>query len=565
MLKDRATAEDDFWYFCKRCTPFSDYRITERNHPMKGELWIDHPFQFWFCRQLQEITEEPPEGWVWFKFHRDSHKTTTILDWMLWLLARDESETIGMWTHKTDEIGEGMGRGLLTQLEENPLTQPLRDYWPQFRNLQQAKAQGFTVDRLPGPREQSVTIASILTSMTSIHPRRYVLDDVVTERLRDNPEQIQRVAKNISALAALLRADSPVVVVNTPWDEADPLVQREKDGLFAKVYEQSCYLEDGEANLHTKAHFVRKRKEINDDSIYFPQFELRFHRQASVIFDWKNMSFYDEPAEQIAAQYPFINIIVDGAGGGKDADFTVIRVATWTAHDSWANLELIRERVGWTKAAQILLGRDPTDPSTDWIQKMYTPNGVGVIERWMKHDPRLILWFDEAANQGWTENFKEMCRLRSIRFSAGKLPTLKAVPQEHLAGYGMTKLKTIKRLEGPYDQGKASYPRKGFGHGSHVGLAGEDSRDTMVQFRQDEFDRMKLNKLPPHDDGLDTEKLMVTPDAVALMRRPREKKGGVIIGGREYPVPTVSNPFGIRGGGATIQPAMGNGRSWVSM
>jgi len=579
MILDWATALDDLHWFCKRFTSFVDYQITERSHPLKGTLWIDHPFIFWLTRQYQEALESPGEGWWWFEIHRWGLKTTLLLAATLREHAKNQQATIGLWTHQADKIGSGMGRGMLAQIQ----TEALRDHAPQFRNLQEGSKQGYVLDREPGPRDQSLSIYSILTSTASAHPDMYLFDDAVSDKLRDNPEQIAKIKKNISLVAAAMSPDAPVVVNNTRWDEADPWVEREKEGLFCRHIKQSAtrggsitiirpngereelpgFTESGRANMHTQKFFDMQRKQINDDSIYFPQYELYFHRGAELIFDWSRMTFYDETPEEVATRFPYINIIVDGAGGKKDSDFACIRVFTWVAEDAWANLDLIRERVGWSKAAQILLGRDPKDSSTKWVEDMYCPGGVGIVEKWMKYDPRLVVWFDPKPD--WREDFLEHVRLRGVRFGGGQMPTTRTIPEIHRANT-MTKLWNIQRLDGPYSQGKAAYPRQGFKHGSAHGLAGEDKRDTMLQFKQDEFDRMRLGHLPTHDDMLDTESATQKETLISQMRRPHGKSGlGMTLGGIVYPAATIDNPWGLPNGGRLpVSDPMG-GRTWASM
>lgn len=571
MVLDRANAEDDFHWFCKRFTSFDRFACPEKGHPHEGNLWIDHPFIFWLCRIFQGFHEEPPGGWVWIKMHRLAFKTTLMLAWILWLHAKNEAETVLLVTHNEEKIGSGMGGGLLAEIQTSRLT----DTFEQFRYMKQAKKQGYIVDRLPGPREQSLMIASVVSSVASVHPGVYVFDDAVSDKLRDNPAQIARIAKNISAYAALMPPDAPVIVTNTPWDEADPWVQREKEGLFARVIQQSAttggdFTPPGEANLHTLKHYAQTRRGMKDDSIYFPQFELVFHRTAAMLFDWAWMTQYSESPEDLARASPYVNIIVDGAKGTTGGDFTVIRVITWTANDRWANLDLIRERIGSSKAMQILLGRDKADPTTKWIEDTYTQGGVGVIERWMKIDPTLTVWFDDHANAGWIDTFNEHIRLRRIKFAGGKLPNVRKWPELHMGGKekgaGYTKFWRIRQLENPYQQGKVAYPAQGFGHGSWNGIAdGPDGRDVLLQFQQDEFNRMKLDALPPHDDMLDSESVLAMEKAKNQMRRPAVGTG-YHLGGVEFPSPTIENPWGLPGGGSGAIMAGMNAseKSWLS-
>lgn len=563
MLMDRATAEDDFWWFCRRFTPFETYFNEEKNHPLKGELWIDQPFLFWLCRQFQEQYVEPPDGWVWFEIHRKGFKTTLLLDSFLWLLARDPTDTIGLWTHKAEDIGAGMGRGLIHQLQTNKL----RDHWPQFRNLQEGTKLGFTVDRPAGPRDQSVTILSIATSTVSLHPKRFALDDVESDKTYNNPALIATVSANISKIALMQHPGSTFTVCNTPWDESGPLMSRARDAGFAKVVCQRAmeggdFAPAGTPNLHTKAFFERVRRDTKDDALYYRQMEFRFDNDQSVQFDRSWLVNYSETPEEIAKASPYIHFIVDGAKGTKHSDFAVIRVITWTAHDRWANLELVRERVGVSAIMQILLGRDDGDATSGWIERYYCPRGVGLVEKWMRVDPKLTLWFDDQGNTDWVGIFKEMIRLRGVRFTGGKIPEVKPWPSVHRSRES-TKLSLIEDMDSHYQQGHAAYPAAGFGHGSFKGLLGEDRRDTRKQFEEDEYLRKRLGDLPPHDDMLDTEAQLGLRKMQEAMRRP--KKGVVYtIGGQEMVRPTTRNPWGIPGGEIALETGM-EGKTWLSL
>lgn len=579
MWLDRFTAEDCFWWFCKRFTSFSTYKVAERGHPMNGGLWIDHPYAFWLARLYQEFIDEPQDGWVWVKIHRLGLKTTTLLALCLWIHARWPSKTIGLWTHKVEGIGAGMSRGVLAEIEGNDR---LADHFPQFCDMPEATKDGYVVHRPPGPREKSLLISSIVQAVESIHPDIFLFDDVITSKLRGNVDMIAKISKNLSDIAALMTPNSPVICCNTPKDKADPFIAREKAGSFVRVISQAATL-GGDftkvgANLHTAKYYEAQRRDIKDDSIYFAEYELEFRENTSTLFSWSWLQRYPETPEELARRTPYINIIVDGAKGGTHSDFTVIRVITWTAHDRWANLDLIRERIGTSKTMQILLGRDKTDSTTQWIENTYCPGGIGVVEKWMRIDPYLVIWFDEHGNTGWIEVFQEQIRQRRMRFG-GRAPQVRKWPEIHRSRTnvntqergGYTKMWKIQQLDSTYQEGRVAYPaydeatgRGGFGHGSVNGLAGKDDRDTIVQFKEDEFERMQLGKLPPYDDMLDSEAVVNMPQAQALMRRPA-KGSGYQLGGVEYPAASVSNPFGIAGGGNMVGHDPWEGRTWASI
>jgi len=580
---DAATAEADLWWFCFRFTPFATWRIDEPRHPLAGKLWIEHPFVFWLCRWFQRSLVDPPDGWVWIKIHRKGLKTTVLLDAILWLLAIDESDTIGLWTHKEDKIGSGMGSGLLAQLQ----TDELRDHWPQYRKLQEGTKQGFLVDRPPGPRDQSLAILSIATSTASLHPKRFFLDDVETDQTRNNPGMIAKIGDNISAIALMQQPGSTFVVANTPWDESGPLMSRARDGGFSWIIEQTAtsggrVIEDGvvvsegftpkgEPNLHTASFFRKVRKDTRNDSLYFAQMEFEFRKGGGQLFAREWLKTYDMPAHDLAAAAPHIHILVDGAKGKKKSDFSIIRVVTWLTHEQWATLDLIRERIGKSAIFQILLGRDKSDPTSKWIEDWYCPRGVGVVEKWMAYDRELTVWFDDGGNGDWKADFQESIRLRHVTFNGGRAPRIEVWPTVHRSR-DSTKILNIQDLDTHYQGGHALYPRfretlaggweGGFGHGSLHGLSGEDRRDTLKQFLEDEFDRMKLGEAPQFDDCLDTEAQLTVPKFRDAMRRPR-KGGGFSLNGVEYPQATTSNPWGVPGGELLGQ-SRAAGTTWMS-
>lgn len=571
MLMDRFTAEDDFYWFLLRFTSYADpsirtpgtaqkgYRITERGHPLRGKLWIEHPFMFWYARELQRIIAEPPDGPVWICMHRIAYKSTLMQLFIPWLHTRNELETCALWTHSVDKIGSNMGRVVLDLAQGSLLV----THWPQF-DMREAKNLGYMLDRPPGPRDQSFSVYSILGSIESIHPGWFFLDDVVTQALRGNVTQIAKVSQRISAIAAAMPPDANMVCANTPWDESDPLMTRAKKGWFGRILEQwateggrvlerrngqmveagPAFTRRGAANLHTAAYFEGQRALINDDSVFYPQYEGKFFKSPTVLFDWGTMRLYEEDPLALAKASPFIHVIIDGAGGGKDADFCVIRVLTWTAADAFANLELIRERIGQTFALQILLGRDETDERSDWIPTTYPRYGkMGLVEYWMAIDPHLVVWFDDNTAAGWVAAFQEHQRLRRITFG-GRAPDVRRWPEVHVSRHG-TKEWLIRGLERWYAGSRIAYPREGFKHGSRFGLTGStDDRDTLEQFKQDEFSRMELGRLPPFDDMLDTERVPTMEKVMSQMRRPTAG-GGYAFGEKVFPSPTIQNPWGM--------------------
>ena len=124
-------------------------------------------------------TLEARRNRVWYKWFRFSFKTTMVAkNGSLWLLSRDELETIAIFTHKIQQVGESMGGDLLDEIKGN---ETLRNHWPQFRKLAEASDTRITVDRGIGPKEPSISVMPVLGSATSGHYTRIFNDDVTND------------------------------------------------------------------------------------------------------------------------------------------------------------------------------------------------------------------------------------------------------------------------------------------------------------------------------------------------------------------------------------------------
>lgn len=66
----RAVAEADFWAFCKWVTSFGRYKIRDAGHGHRGRLWVDEPFVFDRCRELQRDADEGADDvfYNWARF-----------------------------------------------------------------------------------------------------------------------------------------------------------------------------------------------------------------------------------------------------------------------------------------------------------------------------------------------------------------------------------------------------------------------------------------------------------------------------------------------------------------
>lgn len=550
LLMLRKIAEADFWFFNAYVCSFGTggrfpqkgdhwqkhaYLIDEPGHPRLGKPWANEPFVFDLCREVQDIIVNRIHPSLIYAF-RNSFKTETITkDGSLWIGARDRNETVAIFTHKVEQSGESMGGAILTELETNEI---LKACWPQFRTLQEKSDTRIIWDRPSGPRDPSIAILPAMGSATSGHPSFMFFDDAVTDRIIDTPGFLRTIDNQIKRAIPLRQPKTPMVFVGTPWGKDDPIDQRRTKGWFKREVIRACR-KDGVAQLHTERFFREQREQIGDDFLYFSQYEMRIVPRGERYFldEWWQ-TYPGKPEER--AQGSHIHIILDMGGGNEDSDYTVLRVLAKSWDRKKYILDLWRERIGLNDCLDLVFGvpADEADaPGQQWKPK------DGLV-RWNRFDPGLTLWIEEFGAAAWYEAFVAEKRRRAkisgqpINLRIRKLPKL-----------NRPKPTRIRKLQPVYRRGEILYPEGGFGHGTRFGYSGEpDDRDTMLQFREDEYGVWTLEygaKRDAVDDQLDTEAWHCQEEVERLMPWPEPQstpgRAGVLSFHRPH-TPKSSEP-----------------------
>lgn len=514
MILFRAVAETDMWFFNKYVCSLGSFRIKDKAHPRFGGLYVDEP---WFFDRTREVQEdfEARRNRVWYKWFRFSFKTTMVAkNGSLWLLSRDELETIAIFTHKIQQVGESMGGDLLDEIKGN---ETLRNHWPQFRKLAEASDTRITVDRGIGPKEPSISVMPVLGSATSGHYTRIFNDDVTNDVIIESKQLIRKVDRQLNRQEPLRHDDTPVVFLGTVWGGNDPMVTREKEGYFTKISEQPAFLKGNVPQLRSAEYFQDKRKGIRDEFEWNAQFMLRIVARGGRYFrdDWRRF-YQGNPRDMAVAMGSSICMVLDPAGGDEDGDFTTLLVAALGYDRNLYEVDFWREKIGLTDMEDLLFGVLPDHLASE--ESAWKPK-EGLIPRWKKVDRNLVLWVEEFGASAWLQTLKKEAKARKIEVTIRELPKL-----------NRPKASRIRFLQSPYRDGRIFVPAAGFGHGS-IG----DKRDTLTQFWEDEYSLWSLSDESSaygtvNDDCLDPRAWLFQPEVIERLAWPFVP-GGVFMPG----------------------------------
>lgn len=513
-----AVAESDFWFWQKYVMPLGGLKIADKHHPRKGSLIVDEP---WFFDRMREVQEDFDAGRsdVLYQWFRGSFKTTTIIQGgSLWFLAKNPMETIAIFTHKVDQVGESMGGMLASQVRNNDI---LRRHWPQFRTASKISDTLTIVGRPEGPKEPSISIHPILGSAASGHYTKILIDDAVTERIARSPEDCKRVDEQLSFIQPLRRDDTQYYYVATPYGDADPVYKRAQKGkFFTRISRHPGLLPGNVPQLYSLKYFQALARTMEDQH-FSSQILLKIMPKGGAYFRREWLRRYRMTALQ-AGKNCRVHIIVDMAEGKENSDFTTVRVYGFTSDKRRRVLDLWREKMGLTDTADLLFGVMPGEealPGNEW-----KPEG-GLVKFWQQCDPELDVSVEEVGSTGHAETFRREMAHRKRMDNQAVSCTVRSLRSQR------KKENRIAKLQPEYRNGAFEYPEDlvGFGHGS---ATTGDGRDTLEQFIDDEYKQWTLAGETLNDDMLDTEAWTVQPETHFSFPDPSEEEmyvGGIPI------------------------------------
>lgn len=458
----RAMVKEDFWFACKTMFSVSGYRINEPHHPQYGGYYVEDPFVFTKCRELQMDSICRVSG-VFYNWPRFTLKTELITkNLTLWELLRNPQLTFCILTYKVDETGQAMFQHLRSELEQN---EKIKLLFPEIYPLDRSVTTSLTVNRELGPKEPSVSIHPLFHMPTSQHYDVILTDDGVVQDTVTNMEMIRKTKSMIRLRTALEKDFSITRDIGTIWDAYDPNMQLISEGFFT-------------FRDHEQPYKDREKKEdpILRSSNFWEDWERKlgpYHSSSQLYgepiakgdqaFDpsWLNTRFENDPLEE--AKGKSVYIFVDFAGDNTEGDYFVFVVMALGEDRCYYVLDIYRERGSLMASVDDLFR---------------------YVRTWR---PREV-WIEEFGASAHKALLKREMESRMYRFRVRGLPKT-----------NRSKEFRIQMMQPPMKRGEVYFPRDGFGHGSSA-----DSRDVLLQFQEDEFrlwTPVKGSTL--HDDMLD--------------------------------------------------------------
>jgi len=229
-------AELDFWAYCRFVTSMKNYVIRDVEHDLVGTLYIEHPWIFDRCRDIQHDTETREMNRKFYQWPRYHLKTTLITQHhTTWETSKDPSMTTAILTFKVDQVGEAMFNVIRVELRDNPFySRCWPDVWPENESDWDTwTSRQVTVNRPPGGKEPTISIHSLSNMPVSWHLRRIKIDDAEVRETVQTQASIASALSDLRNTIALGSDDTIRCYIGTIWDLHGPWMQADASGMFS--------------------------------------------------------------------------------------------------------------------------------------------------------------------------------------------------------------------------------------------------------------------------------------------------------------------------------------------
>jgi hypothetical protein len=485
LLGERTLFSNDFWAYLRWCSPLRNYQIADPDHPRCGKLWVEEPYCFDLAREYQHVKKVGLDTrvFLWWNPPRGHFKTTIIaVEGSLWDIVCDPATVIVMIVFKEEKVGFTTFNGVRQAIETNL---SLRRHWPDifdpslFRRHTKSE---LTVRRSEGSREPTVSVHALSVAPTGFHlPHggRIVVSDVEVLQSIQTEAAARKTAAEVAKLSPLSgHGKVRFHIEGTVWDGNGPHRRLERDGIIVRhvwprraplpwdASTYSCWIDADkeEPQLLSRQALVdikAKTDDYNFSCNYLGTPSARGRQK----FHAANLRFYDRPpAEEAAGKNVYL--VFECASGKGHGDYAPIWVLGFGSDQNVYALDLWREKEDIEGVADILFP---------------------LVRTWR---PRRVLYEPALIQDSHGAYLRAAMELRSFRFELVALPEVRT-----------PKVDRILTL-GPLFRDRRFYlPRAGFGHGSS---SPPTARDTLVQFREDEYEIWSPEpKSTMYDDMLD--------------------------------------------------------------
>jgi predicted phage terminase large subunit-like protein len=488
----RAACVNDFYFFNRWCLSLGSY-LCDDSHLTKyyRKPWIEHPWLFERCREIQES----PDGHLdlWPRFH---FKTTLITQNLtLWEFLTDPDLKVGIGTHKIDMTGEAMVNQMRREVEKNERLKwhfPATFYWDPEKESQEWGAMRWRLRQHGTPREPSVMIFSVVGALpTSFHFDRIILDDLVVEKSIANREAIETTTEGWRRTAGLCGDETRRRYVGTHWAHNDSYKYMLNIGAVSLRY-HDVYGPDGSTPVLRSKQWLEGDGTSKNFGMRAQMGAVNFAAQmrnkpslGSVqSFNPSKISYYDEAPEQLLNRVRPYFLLDTAASRTKDSDFNaglVIGVGRGVPLPHVYVLDMLWDRMSL--------------PDLD----------DAIFEKAEKWKPWWT-FIEQMGAQRDVEHLRGEMQRRGYQFR------LKAIEPKD------PKEQRILRLQIPFDQNRVHFPRHLFGR--HNGR----QEDLIRRFFQDELLVWTAAAGADHDDMLEVLSHAFLPELKAFLRPPEGRE-----------------------------------------
>lgn len=481
MADFRYWCEQSFWFFNRYCLSFGELVCGEPDNLHHGRLWIEHPWVYARCMDIQR----DPDG-QFHRWPRGYFKTSLITqNFTMWEWIRNVEYGVPgvalrtlILTYKAEVTGAAFMFGFKRELQNPRLIM----HWPEafFEDPKQSGDYGQKTLRIRqrgNPREPTLMVSGLDTMPTSQHFDRIILDDPVVRETVRTPDQIASTYEAIKQSTFLRADDTRMRYVGTHWSIGDPWQLGLKEGRF-RLDAQDCYDLDGQPVLRSRQYL----EEFHRDAGPY-EFSAQM-RGDPVAADQRRFSetwlkYYDTTPSQERNGKNVYLFIDTARSQKKSSDYTVIWVVGLGADTYLYALDVHRERLSLPEFDELLFD---------------------LVAIW-----RPLIVFQEVFGAARDiEHILDKQRQLNFRFQ------IEAVPDEKVQ-----KEERIESLMMPFSQGRWWFP-KAFGHTPRG-----EFRDVMRVFREDEYLVWTPSGKTIHDDMLDCLAQTARPRVIDKIRWPQ--------------------------------------------
>jgi len=355
----RECALNDFWFFCRWVLSLGKLRCDDIYSERYGKPWLDHPWLFERCREIQA----EPNGCLdlWPRYHFKTSLLTQSLT--LWDLADNPDLRFAIITYKMDTVGESFLAQIKNECEDNELLKRL--FPATFWANPQKQAKEWTLDALRfkqtgNPKEPSIIIASLRGGITAFHVDVRIFDDIVTEenvRSTDAIDDTTLRVRNISGTASDFTVNR---ATGTHWAVGDTYDALLKGGIF-KLRHHDLFEADGVTPVLRSKQWCEDRYRemtlIGGTTHWVCVMRNKPELASDLHFELSWLEYYDTDPMEMRAKLNVYMIIDTAKAKSKSSDYTVISVVglgKGVPFGHYYLLDMVRDRLGLTEMGDIV-------------------------------------------------------------------------------------------------------------------------------------------------------------------------------------------------------------------